>query len=180
MKKQPSPIVRTLLTAVVWFGLAGQHVACAQSAPATPRRTPSTEQERADALRLVDLLETSPTSAEAGAARQQLILWLGQVPDLDVRFCTAILGTAKEVESLPSQLTLQLALSQAAYMIRNPQLTGNSLEVFVAGVDGAIRSYEAMKLAGGTQAIPLFENLKSERARGRLLDVVKARVAQCK
>ena len=66
MKQQPSPIVRTLLTAVVWFGLAGPHFACAQTAPTTPRRAPSTEQERADALRLVDLLETSPAAHDLG------------------------------------------------------------------------------------------------------------------
>ena len=178
MKPWMSSSVRVVLLAALWIGLSSGSSASAQTP--SPPRGPSTEPERADALRLVDLLETSPTAAEASTARQNLILWLGQIPDLEVKFCTAILGTAKEVESLPTALALQPMLSQAAFMIRNPQLSPGSLEVYVAGLDGAIRAYEAMKLAGGTQELPLFEDLKRERARGRLIDVVQARIARCK
>jgi hypothetical protein len=166
-----------LLLAAGAFGAARSASA---AEPAKPTRGPSTEKERLEALRLVELLETSPTAGEAAAARQTLVVWLGEVPDLEIRFCSAILGSAKEIEAIPQGLALQPALSQAAYQIRHPQARPNDLEVFVAGLEGALRAYDAMRVAGGTESLPLFESLRGERARGRLLDVVQARLKNCK
>jgi hypothetical protein len=172
-----APFAAALLVAAV-CGAPPSPAAAAE--PAKPTRGPSTEKERLEGLRLVELLETSPTAAEAPAARQTLVVWLGEVPDLEIRFCSAVLGTAKELEAIPPGLALQPALSQAAYQIRHPQARPGDLEVYIAGVEGALRAYEAMRTAGGTEPLPLFESLRTERSRGRLLDVVQARIKNCK
>lgn len=143
-------------------------------------RGPSTPEERARALELVELLETQPSAPEAKDAKKWLLGWLIEIPDITVNFCVDTLGTPEELKGVPADLTVHQAFAQAAFFIRNPEARSGSTEAYVAGVEGALRAYESMKAAGTVAAIPVFEEMLKKEASGELEKVVKKRVKKCK
>ncbi len=143
-------------------------------------RGPSTPEERSKALVLVELLESRPMAPEAKDARQWLTIWLIEIPDITTRFCPAPLGLASDLNEYPPELVLQPAFSQAAYSIRNPDVESDSVEVYVAGVEGALRTYEAMRSAGAVPELRDFEELEKTRAAGKLEKAVRKRAKKCR
>lgn len=143
-------------------------------------RAPSTPEERARALELVELLETQPSATEAQDAMKWLLGWLIEIPDITVNFCVDTLGTPEELEGVPNRLTVHQAFAQAAFFIRNPKARSGSTEAYVAGVEGALRAYESMKAAGMVAEIPAFEEMLKKKTSGELEKVVKKRVKKCK
>jgi hypothetical protein len=149
------------------------------AARAEEKRGPSTPEERQHALELVEMLETTPDAPEAKEARSWLVIWLSSVPDLTVHFCLDPLGSARDLEPVPDDLKVQAAFSQAAYLIRHPQADPKSPEVFVAGVEGVLSAYQALRAHGGVPRLPAYEALAQEKAAGRLRQVVESRLAHC-
>ena len=143
-------------------------------------RGPSTPEERARALELVELLEATPEAQEAKEARRWLVVWLTEIPDITVKVCLAPLGSSTDLDGVPADLTMQQVFSQAAFLIRNPKAKSGSTEAYVAGVEGALRAYEAMRLSGTVQTLRVFEELKKERTAGNLEKVVRKRAKNCK
>ena len=84
------------------------------------------------------VLETAPASPEAAQARQWLDTWLGEIPDLTVKYCLSLFGATKEAvtKELPRDLTMQHAYSGAAYLIQNPGTGPGQTETLVAGLQG--------------------------------------------
>ena len=159
--------------------LAWSFASAAPGATGEPRG-PSTAEERARALSLVDLIETRPTSPEAKEARSWLMLWLAAIPDMTISVCLDPLGDAADRKSLPADLAIHPVVAQAAFMIRHPEAKPKDTEVYVAGVLGALRTYEAMRAAGGVAELAAFEKLAKERAAGTLERGVEARSRRCK
>ena len=143
-------------------------------------RGPSTPEERARAVDLVEFLESRPTAPEAREARKWLVSWLAEVPDLTVTVCLDPLGSSRDLEGVPADLTFQQVFSQAAFLIRILEAKGGSVEAYVAGVEGALRAYEAMRESDAVHELKVFEELKRERAAGKLVKVVEKRVKKCK
>jgi len=152
----------------------------AAAAAAQGTRGPSTPEERAKALELVELLETRPTASEAGEAMTWLIAWLAAVPDITVHLCLAPLGSARELEAVPALLTVQPAFSQAGFAIRNPDAPSAGVETYLAGVEGALRAYRAMRAAGASGPLEPFEKLEAARREGTLERVVEKRSRKCR
>jgi len=147
---------------------------------ASGSRGPSTSEERAKALELVGLLETAPSAPEAKEARKWLITWLAEIPDIAVTVCLDPLGSAEDREVIPAELTVHQAFAQAAFLIRNPDARGDSVEAYLAGVEGTLRAYNAMRSAGTVEVLPALEELKERQAAGDLEKVVRKRVKKCK
>lgn len=147
---------------------------------ASGSRGPSTAEERAKALAFVDLLETAPSAPEAKDERVWLIAWLTVIQDITVTVCMDALGLAEEREGLPVELIVHPAFAQAAFLIRNPDAKEGSVSTYVAGVEGTIRVYDAMRAAGTVERLPALEELKVKQAAGELEKVVKKRIKKCK
>lgn len=142
-------------------------------------RGPSTPEERERALRLIDQVEADPMAFEAREAREWLVSWLGEVPDVAVSYCTLALGSGKEFDEVPVELKMQMLLGQAAHLLRHPGVRAGSLEVFMAGVESAIRSYDRLRKAGTVWKVAAFEELKKDQADGKLASVVEKRIKKC-
>ncbi len=151
----------------------------ASSLLAAEGRGPSTPEERDYVLELVEMLESRPEAAEAAAARKWLVVWLSSVPDLTVHFCLDPLGSPEQLEGVPSDLKVQPAFSQAAYLIRHPDTDAKSPEVFVAGIEGVLRAYDALRAHGGVGQLAPLERLRQEQAAGRLREWVGRRLENC-
>jgi len=137
---------------------------------ATPTRAveASTPEEREMALAAVEILETQPASEAAKEAIRWLTMWLVNVSDITVEVCLQTLGDSASREGLPSALLIHPAYGQAAYQIRNPDEKPGSLDVAVAGVESALRSYESRKELDPGVSSPLFEDLLERRENGEL------------
>lgn len=151
----------------------------ASSVLAAEGRGPSTPEERDYVLELVEMLESRPEAEEAADARKWLVVWLSSVPDLTVHFCLDPLGSPEELAGVPSDLQVQAAFSQAAYLIRHPEVDAKSPDVFVAGIEGVLRAYDALRSHGGVGRLAPLERLRKERAGGQLRQWVLPRLEKC-
>lgn len=140
---------------------------------------PSTAEDRAKALRAVEILEKQPESEEAKEAIVWLTLWLTRVPDIRVMLCLDIIGDDERRQGFPSALVVHHGFAQAAYLIRNPGTPPASLDVFVAGVEGTLRSFQVRKQLDPALDLPLLEDLLVKQRKGQLRKYVKKRVKVC-
>ena len=121
-------------------------VCCAFTASA--QRGPSTPEERTRAVEMAALLETTPLARDAKDYRAKLLFFLAEVPDITVKLCTSVLGESKRVKGdYDSELVGQLAYSQAKFVIEHPDKAKDDAAVYLAGVEGVLRTWQAIKTA---------------------------------
>jgi hypothetical protein len=143
-------------------------------------RGPSTPKERARALKLIHQLEEDPMFEGSREARRWLTLWLLEVPDLHVDLCSALLGgTTAERKRLSGEVVAQLMYSGAGFLIENPGKAKAREEVYLAGVQGALRAYEALVLQKPQIRSPLLDGLIGQRDAGSLTAHVAEAMGAC-
>src|SRR5215213_10516128 len=93
----------------------------APAVPAQDKRGPSTPEERAQTVRLAHALEADPLNDAAKQARSWLIVFLTEVPDVNVVICTDLYGPLlKTKKDYASELVTQPMFSEAAFIIEQP------------------------------------------------------------
>jgi len=108
-------------------------------------RGPSTAEERTKAVQFARDLEADPLGPNAKEERSWITVWLIQIPDITVKFCTALLGPRSDPQySHWSDVSTQMLYSGSAFMIENPKKKNDQQAVYLAGLDGALKSYEAL------------------------------------
>ncbi|MES1243697.1 MAG: hypothetical protein ABUT39_18970 [Acidobacteriota bacterium] len=148
------------------------------SARAGAERGPSTPKERAKALKLIRQLEEDPRFEGSVDARRWLSLWLVQVPDLNVDLCPALLGgTPAERKRLPGEVVGQLLYSGAAFLMEHKD--GSREQVYLAGLTGALKVYEALLKEKPHVRSPLLDSLIGRRDAGTLVAHVAETLSSC-
>ncbi|HJX26998.1 MAG TPA: hypothetical protein VJ885_03740 [Thermoanaerobaculia bacterium] len=143
-------------------------------------RGPSTPKERAKAVKLVRHLEADPFGDKATDSRRWLALWQLDVTDLQVRYCAEVLGgTPAAQRKVRPEILAQIPWSGAAYLIESQEKAGGKTaeekpkaEVYLAGVEGALRAYEAMLRVRPDLRAPLLDDLLAKRDAGELATYV--------
>jgi hypothetical protein len=131
-------------------------------------RGPATPKERAKALKLVRQLETDPFGDNASDSRRWLALWQLDVTDLQVRYCAEVLGgTPAALRKVRPEILAQIPWSGVAYLIEKPEAKTKA-EIYLAGVEGALRAYEVMVRTRPDLRSPLLDDLIAKRAAGEL------------
>lgn len=147
---------------------------------ASAERGPSTAKERSKALRLIRQLEADPLGEKAQQARRWLALWLLDVPDLQVRYCAEIVGGDRAArQRLRPELLAQISWSGAAFLIENPAKKDARVEIYTAGLLGALRAYEALLQVRPDQRSPLFDDLLAKRQAGEIAAFVAETSQAC-
>jgi hypothetical protein len=145
------------------------------------RRGPSTAQERERAVEMVTFLEKSPLAKEAKGIRSALLVFLADVPDISVKLCGDVLGDLKRQKGdYHGELLGQLIYSQAKFMIENPDKSKDDLAVYVAGVEGVLRTWQAIKAEKPKAKYPLMDELLEKQQAGELAAQVKINMGECK
>ena len=148
---------------------------------AAQKRGPSTPEARAKAVQLVRQLETDPLGKSAKDARNWLTLWLIEIPDMTVDFCTTFFAPLYESKKdALNGVRIQPMYSQAAFMIENPEKAQDRLEVFTAGLEGALKAYEAILKEKPKARAAFLDDLIAKRDRGELRDYVRQTMSGCK
>ena len=148
---------------------------------AAQKRGPSTPEERAKAVQLTRQLETDPLGKSAKDARNWLTLWLIEIPDMTVEFCTTFLAPLYESKKdFLTEVRIQPMYSQAAFMIENPEKAKDRLTVFTAGLEGALKAYEAILKEKPKSRSAILDDLIAKRDRGELREYVQQTMPRCK
>jgi hypothetical protein len=139
------------------------------------QRGPSTPEERARAVQLAKKLRTDPLAAGLEKDRQWLVKWLIEVPDINVKLCSAILAdVGHDKKGYSAALLAAMLASQAAFVIENPDKAKDEPSEYLAGTEGALDAYEAITKSDPSYHLPQLEVLRERRAQGELRDFVAA------
>ncbi|HZM09817.1 MAG TPA: hypothetical protein VFC15_06345 [Candidatus Limnocylindrales bacterium] len=153
----------------------------AASIPAESKtRGPSTPQERARALGYIQSLEQNPLAKDSLDKRMWLTEWIVQVPDFTVAPCCKDLDSLDKVnDTYSNQLRMQAIYSQAAYILRHPNVTSDA-EKQAAGLAGALRTYRSIQRFDPSAQYPVLDNLMALEKQGKLLQYVEQQDQQSK
>ena len=153
--------------------IAGMSVACAFQAQPAVARDPSTAGERAQFVTLVRLLERDPLAENASATRQTLREWASDVPDIRFKVCADLLdNTLGEGYPYSREVNIQVVLSGAVLTIEHPGEARDDVAVYTAGVEGALRAYEALVKSRPDARLAALDDLLEMRRRGELAEHV--------
>ncbi|MEO7975492.1 MAG: hypothetical protein ABIU84_18070 [Thermoanaerobaculia bacterium] len=144
------------------------------------RRGPSTPEERSKAIDLVRALETDPLNETARDSRRWLIAWLSEIPDITVELCPALLGENFEVnKKYAAELSVQQSLSGAAFIIEHPERAQEKLAVALAGVEGTLKTYEAVLMQKPKAHFKSLDALLEAKSKGTLESIVARNMKAC-
>jgi hypothetical protein len=144
-------------------------------------RGPSTAEERRKAVELTRMLETDPFHRDAKEARRWLTRWLIEVPDITVTVCTAFLEPLlKSKENYSTEIVTQMMFSSAAFIIEHPEKAGDERAVYLAGLEGSLRAYEAILKSKPRARWPFLDGLIEKRNEGGLGDYVGQTMVKCR
>lgn len=145
------------------------------------KRGPSTPEERKRAVEMATFLETNPLAKEAKDIRGALLFFLAEVPDITVSLCMDVVGDSKKFKGdYDAELTGQLVYSQAKFIIEHPDKAQDEAAVFLAGVEGVLRTWQAIKTAKPKAKLPLMDELLEKQKAGTLADHVQEGMKNCK
>ena len=149
--------------------------------PAYAQRNPSTPEQRKQAVAMATFLETNPLDKKAKEYRSALLFFLTEAPDITVTLCSNVLGESKRLKGdYESELFGQLAFSQGKFVIENPDKAGDEAAVQLAGVEGVLRTWQAIKAAKPKAKYPLMDELLEKQQAGTLAEHVKTGMEGCK
>jgi hypothetical protein len=152
----------------------------AASTWAQSKRGPSTPEERDTAVKGARLLEADPFHKESKKIREWFTLWLIEVPDISIELCTDYLGpVAGSKKDYASEIFTQTMFSSAAFIVEHPDQARDKVAVNLAGVEGALKVYEAVLKTKPKARQEFLDGLVAKRERGELKAYVQD-IAQTK
>lgn len=160
-------LIRAAIVLVAATGVAGTGIAAEPTSPQT----------RARMIKLIDELEKNPFGKDSKNNAAEVLTWLIDAPDVSVTVCTALLLEPERLEGIEgSSLAGQLMFEEARFILENPDKAQDAQAVHLAGVEGVLRSYAAMKAWMPGLSLDPVEKLVKMKAAGKLSAFV-ARVA---
>jgi hypothetical protein len=145
-------------------------------------RGPSTAEERAREVAITHKLEAAPLDESLHPDRQWAILWLVQVPDINIKLCAGAMGDYwKSKYKYSPQITTQLTLASAAFIIEHPDKKDDYLAQEVAGVESALRAYQAILKSKPDAKSKALDQLLQKQSDKQLEDYIRDQAAKnCK
>lgn len=173
--------MHTLTTAAFCLVALFAPGAVASASSPAAQKQPTSSDAKARMIQRIGHLESDPYAKDGKEARREVLLWLVDAPDVSVSICTDVLGDIKKLTGDDgATLTTQLAFSEAKYILEHPEKAADRHAVNVAGVEGVLRTYEAMKQAKPKVRFDTMDQLLEMRAAGGLDAFVDAGLAHCK
>ena len=133
------------------------------------KRGPSTAEERTTAVKIARLLESEPFHKDAKKMREWFTLWLIQVPDISIDVCSGYLGPVLgSKKDYSSEIFSQTMFSSAAFLIEHPDQAKDKVPIALAGVEGALRIYEAILKEKPKAKLEFLDGLIAKRDKAEL------------
>ncbi len=137
-------------------------------------------EERDTAVKAARLLEVDPFHKDAKKMREWFTLWLIEVPDIHIELCSEYLGpVAGSNKNYATEISGQTMFASAAFIIEHPDQADDRLAVNLAGVQGALKVYEAILKTKPKAKWEFMDTLLAKRENGELRSYVQE-IAQTK
>ena len=131
-------------------------------------------------IKLIGELEKNPYGRDSKANAAEVLTWLIDAPDVSVTVCTALLVDPERLEGIEgSSLAGQLMFEEARFILENPGKAQDAQSVHLAGVEGVLRTYAAMKVETKDLALEPIEKLIRMKADGKLAAFVGKVTEKC-
>ena len=155
-------------------------VICAFSTASAQKRGPSTPEERKRAVEITTLLENDPLNKKAEALRRELMIWLIQIPDITVTLCSSMLGDYSKIKGdHAGTITTQMSFAETKFVIEHPEQANDKYQIYLAGVEGVLRTYQNLKKAKPKVRFEPLEDLLVKQQAGELPDFVRKAMIGC-
>jgi hypothetical protein len=136
---------------------------------AQDRRGPSTPEERGTAVKAARLLEADPFHKDSKKIREWFTTWLIEVPDISIELCGDYLGPVfGSKKNYSAEIFGQTMFASAAFIIEHPEQAKDKVAVNLAGVEGALKVYEAILKTKPKARWEFLDELIAKRERGEL------------
>jgi maltose-binding protein MalE len=145
------------------------------------KRGPSTPEERKRAVEIATLLENDPLNKEAKALSREFLIWLIEIPDITVTICTGMLGDYSKIKGeYAGTITTQLSFAETKFVIEHPDQAKDEYQVYLAGVESALKTYQNIKKVKPKVQLEPLEQLLVKQQAGELPDFIKTAMVACK
>jgi len=142
----------------------------------------SSAEDKARAVQLTKQLESDPLARDAKNARQWLTIFLGKAPDIEVDLCGAFIHDvlADKKYKYTGEIITQSMFAQGAYTIEHPDISAKADETFLAGLQSALKVYEAILAKDPKARRADLDALIASRDKNELTAYVQAHSAECR
>jgi hypothetical protein len=169
-------IMPTRLPALL-LGLSLLTIACATMASG---RGSTTAEERQRVVAIAHKLEASPLDQTLFPERDWAKQWVIENPDVRIRICTQLLaGLRRPRYQFRLELTDQMMLSSAAFLIEHPEQARDNLAEEVAGMQSVLKAYSAILKSNPDAHSKSLDDLEQKRDQGKLTDSVREAIKDC-
>jgi hypothetical protein len=146
------------------------------------KRGPSTPEEQERFVKFVHRSEAAPLDESLRSETKWAIVWLVEVPDVHVSVCTAPLGDfMKKKYKFSPEIVTQVMFSSGAFVIEHPDKAGDMVAQYLAGVEGALKAYNAILITKPDAHSKPLDDLLQKQSQGQLADYVRETSSQgCK
>jgi hypothetical protein len=129
----------------------------------------SSPEDRQRFVSIVQSLERAPLNPSLQDDRKWAIQWLMDAPDVSVTVCTDSLeGVLTKAYTHSPDIVVQYTLAMAAFVIENPAKSNDPDAQQLAGIEGALNAYRAMRAAQPDEKSPALEKLLGMQSKGEL------------
>lgn len=103
------------------------------------------EKDRAAFITNAKILEKKPFDPNAAAAREWGFKWVVDTDEVTIGLCTETMKLIPEKKNkFKGELLMQFTFGMAVYQLENPDKKSDEVASAVAGLESALRAYEAM------------------------------------
>jgi hypothetical protein len=158
-------------------------ITCVLSASSTfaQKRGPSTPEERKRAVEIATLLENDPLNKHAKDLSRELLIWLIEIPDISVTICTGMLGDYSKIKGdYAGTITTQVSFAETKFVIEHPEQAKDEYQVYLAGVESALKTYRNIKKAKPKVRMEPLEQLLLTQQAGKLPEFIRNAMVGCK
>ena len=105
---------------------------------------------------------------DAAASRRWVRQWIAEVPDLNFFVCDDLLDDSLDGYAFVLEVRDQVAISGAAFALEQQGKARDDVAVYTAGVEGALRAYDALLRSHPDARAVLLDDFSARRGRGEL------------
>lgn len=125
-------------------------------------------------IKTVSLLEQKPFDKEANKMREAALKWLIQTDKVSVTLSSMMTSKIEENYKYKSDVFTQYTLGLAAFKLSNPDKAQDEAATQLAGIESALRFYEAIVTEKPKAKSAFMDDLLAKRVAGSLTDYVAA------
>lgn len=148
--------------------------------PEKPAEKRSSPEDRQRLVAIAHKLEAAPLDRTLSPDRDWAVQWVVAAPDVHVRTCSTLLSDLRRPRyKYRSELSSQLLISSAAFLIEHPEQGDSIPAQSVGGMEGVLKAYRAILKTDPQATAKTLDDLLHKQKQGKLAETVQEAVTHC-